>query len=108
MINYEGRRFRTAGHGPEASVTTYHHDGDLLWADFAGDGVRRGALSGRCADDGVLEFAYSMVLTDGRIIAGRCRSTPEVLSDGRVRLHEEWERYAPHAATGVAELEEVR
>ncbi len=107
MINYEGRRFRATHHGPEGSVTTYHQDGDLLWADFAGDGVRRGSLSGRCADDGVLEFAYSMVLVDGRVVAGRCRSTPERLDDGRVRLHETWQRFAPYPATGVAVLEEV-
>jgi hypothetical protein len=107
MINYDGRRFRARGKGPDAAVTTYRQDGDLLWAELSGSGVRRGALTGRCADDGSLEFAYTMVLDDGRVVSGRCLSTPELLDDGRVVLHETWERFAPHGSAGVAELEEV-
>lgn len=108
MIDYHGRRFRSRGKGPGAAVTTYRQDGDLIWAELSGSGVRRGALTGRCAPDGSLEFAYTMVREDGRVIAGRCRSTPEVLEDGRVVLHETWERFAPYASTGVGELEELR
>jgi hypothetical protein len=107
VIDYDGRRFRAAGHGSESAVATYRQSGDLLWAEFSGGTTRRGAVCGRCAPDGILEFAYTMVLTDGEIIAGRCRSTPEVMDDGRIRLHETWERYGPHAATGVSTLEEV-
>jgi hypothetical protein len=106
-IDYDGRRFRAVGHGAEAAVATYRQRDDLLWADFAGGAVRRGALSGRCAADGTLEFAYSMVLDTGEVIAGRCVSTPERLDDGRLRLHERWERYGPHAAAGTSQIEEV-
>jgi hypothetical protein len=106
-VDYEGRRFRAVGHGPEATVATYHQDGDLLWADFAGGSARRGAVCGRVAPDGTVDFAYTMVLATGEIIAGRCHSTPERLADGRIRLHEEWERFAPHASTGTSEIEEL-
>jgi len=108
MINYDGRRFQPTGHGPDAPITTYRQDGDLLWADLFGGKVRRGALCGRCDGEGVLDFTYSMVLKDGRVIAGHCRSTPEVLADGRIRLHEAWERYGPYAEAGVGELGEVQ
>ncbi|MEO9238224.1 MAG: hypothetical protein ABI418_09040, partial [Jatrophihabitantaceae bacterium] len=69
--------------------------------------VRRGSLCGRCLPDGELEFAYTTVLMSGEIIAGHCRSTPEVLADGRIRLSEKWERFGSHAAVGVSEIEEV-
>lgn len=108
MIDYNGRRFRSRGKGPDAAVTTYRQDGDLVWAELSGSGVRRGALTGRCAPDGSLEFAYTMVREDGRVIAGRCHSTPKLLEDGRIVLSETWERFAPHASTGVGELEELR
>jgi hypothetical protein len=108
MIDYDGRRFRSHGHGPDAAVTTYHQERDLLWAELSGSGVRRGALTGRCDQDGALVFAYTMVLDDGRVIAGRCRSVPRVLDDGRIVLREAWERFAPYASAGVSELEEVR
>lgn len=109
MIDYDGRRFRAAGHGPgaEAPVASYRQRGDLVWADFAGGGVRRGSLTGLRRPDDTIEFTYTMVLADGAVLAGRCRSIPEVLADGRVRLHEQWERYGPHAATGTSELEEI-
>jgi hypothetical protein len=48
-----------------------------------------------------------MVLADGTVLAGYCESTPEVLPDGRIRLHERWERYGPNASTGVSALEEI-
>jgi hypothetical protein len=47
-----------------------------------------------------------MVRADGQVVIGRCRSVPTTLPDGRIRLHERWERYGAHAASGVSYLEE--
>ncbi|MGF1425975.1 hypothetical protein [Kitasatospora sp. LaBMicrA B282] len=109
MIDYHGRRFRSAeippGQGAEA---VYRQQGDLLWAEFSGGEIRHGSLSGLCGPDGVLEFGYTMVRTDGAVISGRSVSRPELLADGRIRLHERWERYGAHAERGTSALEEVR
>lgn len=109
MIDYDGRRFSPTDHGPgvEAPVAAYRQRGDLLWADFTGGEVRRGSLTGLRHADGSIEFTYTMVLAGGTILAGRCRSTPEVLPDGRIRLHERWERYGGQAASGTSVLEEI-
>ena len=77
-------------------------DGDLLWGEFSGGHARRGSLAGTCAPDGTLDFAYCMVLDGGEVISGRCHSTPTVLADGRIRLHEEWERYGRTPAAGAS------
>jgi hypothetical protein len=107
-IDYDGKRFRPEGDtSPDGCVALYRQDGDLLSAQFSGGHVRRGALAGTCAPDGTLQFAYCMVETDGEVISGRCVSTPGLLADGRVRLHEVWERYGAHAACGESWLEEV-
>jgi hypothetical protein len=108
MINYDGRRFRALGHGPDAPTATYRQSGDLLWAEFGGGSVRRGTLSGLVAPDGSLEFAYTMVLESGEVIPGHCASKPEILDDGRILLHETWQRFGAHAATGTSQIEEVR
>jgi len=112
MINYEGRRFRkvleSAGDAAAAPVARYHHEGDLVWAEFAGGDVRRGSLAGTCAADGTVTFAYSMVLDRGEVVSGQSVNTPEILDDGRIRFHERWERFGPHSDTGVSHLEEVR
>lgn len=109
MIDYDGRRFRPVTDQPseDGTVAVYRQSGDLLWAEFSGGHTRRGSLCGLCAEDGTLEFAYTMVRTTGEVISGRCVSTPEILADGRIRLHEQWERFGPHAATGVSQIEEV-
>ena len=62
MIDYNGRKFSPAGHEAgdgEATVASYRQHGDLLWADFSGGRVRRGALTGLCRPDDTLEFSYT-------------------------------------------------
>lgn len=113
MLNYDGRAFQTVdadtmdavGDGPGG---TYHQNGSVVWAEFAGGTVVRGSLVGTCEADGVLRLAYCQLLADGRVIAGRLRSVPTVLDDGRIRLHEHWERFGAEAGTGVSVIEECR
>jgi hypothetical protein len=109
VINYDGKRFRGTAPGPDgdAPVASYHQNGDLVWAEFSGHDLRRGSLVGTCAADGTLEIAYCMVLVGGEVISGRSVSTPGRLADGRIRLHEQWERYGPHRASGVSYIEEL-
>lgn len=106
MINYDGRRFRKPGDeiGP---IAVYHQQDDVVWAEFAGGDVRRGSIAGTSAPDGTLRMGYTIVLANGDVICGHTVNTPEVAEDGRFRLREAWERYGPHAATGVSYLEEV-
>lgn len=109
MIDYDGRRFTTGGvpSTEKHPIALYRQDGDLLWGEFSGGHARRGTLTGLCAPDGTLDFAYTMVLDSGAVVSGHCRSTPELLPDGRVLLHETWERYGDHADSGVSLLEEI-
>jgi hypothetical protein len=108
VFYYDGRAFRPGGEDMAGGTQArYHQDADLVWGEFAGGHVRRGSLAGTCAPDGVLCFAYSMVLDSGEIISGYCRSTPQLLDDGRIRLSEEWERYTPTRETGVSYLDEI-
>jgi hypothetical protein len=109
VINYDGRRFRNLETGPDgtAPIARYHQDGDLMWGEAVGGDVRRCVVSGLCAPDGSLDFGYSMVLDDGRVVTGHCWSTPEVLEDGRILLHEKWERYGDNPGSGMSYLEEL-
>ncbi|HEX4062542.1 MAG TPA: hypothetical protein VHY58_16115 [Streptosporangiaceae bacterium] len=115
-ISYDGRIFHSAAeathlpnppsrHG-SVLVGHYHQDGEVVWAEFAGGRVVRGALAGRSDRDGVLHLAYCQLLDDGNVVSGRCVSHPTVLADGRVRLEEHWERYGAHAGTGISVIEE--
>ena len=105
-IDYDGRRFRKLA-STDGVMAHYHQDDSLIWADFAGGPVRRGGVNGVCDPDGTLRLAYTMVLGGGDVIVGRAVSTPEHDADGALLLREEWERYWPHAETGVSYLTEV-
>lgn len=108
MIDYDGRRFSPVTESPgPAPVAQYHQQQDLIWAEFSGGEVRRGSIAGTCDPEGVLNFAYCMVLASGEAVTGVCRSIPEVLADGRIRLTEYWERFGSGASSGVSTLEEL-
>ena len=107
LIDYDDRYFTVPDAVGEAPVAHYHQQADLVWAEFTGGHVRRGSVVGTRTPDGELSLTYCMVLRTGEIIAGRSYSTPERLADGRIRLFETWQRYAPHAAAGTSYLEEL-
>jgi hypothetical protein len=112
MLNYEGRRFRSIDPDTFSPIDgpggTYHQDGSVVWAEIGDGAMVRGSLVGTCGEDGVLRLAYCALLTDGRVIAGRVRSVPTVLEDGRIRLHEDYERFGDDNESGVSVIEEHR
>ena len=110
-MDYGGRRFGSVENsasgevGPE-TVFEYRQEGDVVWATYSG-GVRFGTLIGRRGDDDRLDARYGHVNGAGELITGECRSTPEVLSDGRVRLHEEWRWTSGDHSSGRSVVEEI-
>jgi hypothetical protein len=106
-VRYGGRVFRPVGFDGEGDPPTgrYYQEGELVWAEFSGAHVRVGRLVGRCRPDGGIDAAYSQVMADGQVVAGRCSSVPTVLADGRLRLTEHWRRI--DGSSGVSEIEEV-
>jgi hypothetical protein len=94
-ISYNGRRFRTVSNTPNGQATDetifeYKQEGDLVSAVYRGGGIRLGAITGLVLEDGTLRFCYQHVSESGELRSGVCDSQPEVLADGRVRLHERW------------------
>jgi hypothetical protein len=108
VINYDGRRFRPVEDGEGGRVAVYRQDGDLIWGEFTGGKARRGSLTGTCAPDGKLDFAYCMVLDGGEVISGHCTSIPRILDDGRIQLDEVWQRFGTHESVGISRLQEIR
>jgi hypothetical protein len=112
---YDGRRFRsvsthTAGTPGDVGAETvfeYHQDGPAVWAVYSGGAVARGALVATADGAGVLDVRYAHVAADGALRTGACRSTPEALPDGRLRLHETWRWTGGAEGEGTSTVEEV-
>ena len=111
-FNYEGRRFQVAsnsetGESGEGTVFCYHQRGNLIWATYEGGSIQFGTLTGLVRADGTLDFCYQHVNTRDEICTGHCRSTPEVLPDGRLRLHEKWQWTSGDRSAGESVIEEI-
>ena len=112
-ISYEGREFvgvENTGSGEVGAETVfrYRQEGDVVWATYAGGGVRFGTLIATVGDGGRLDMRYGHVNARGELMTGECLSTPEVLPDGRLRLFERWRWTSGDRSAGTSVVEERR
>lgn len=111
-VDYDGRRFRSVENsgtgevGPE-TVFEYRQDGEVVSATYGGGGVRSGVLIATADEEGSLDARYAHVNVSGELMTGECRSTPEALADGRIRLHEEWRWTSGDGSSGRSVVEEI-
>ncbi|MEM8559026.1 MAG: n-acetylglutamate synthase [Bacteroidota bacterium] len=111
-ISYDGRQFRAVSNAPNSEVSdatrfAYRQRGDVVWATYEGGGVRFGTLVASVDEDGCLDMRYAHVNTNGDLMTGTCRSTSEVLPDGRLRLHEHWQWTSGDGSAGTSVVEEI-
>ena len=112
-INYDDRFFRSvenSGNGEVSAQTrfAYHQEGSYLWATYSGGSVVLGQLLGEVRGDGQLSFRYHHYNSAGEYRSGQCNSTPELLPDGRIRLHERWQWTNGDLSSGTSVVEEFR
>lgn len=112
-IDYNDRLFRASSNsgGGEVDGDTlfnYRQHGDVVWATYQGGAIAFGTMVGVARADGTLDLRYQHVSSTGEIRTGRCRSTPELLDDGRVRLHEQWQWSEAGSGTGTSVVEQVK
>src|SRR5687767_4346737 len=110
-INYDGRKFRvvqkaSGGEVGRETIFHYHQSGDIVCAEYAGGEIRMGHLIAIADSAGRLDMRYHHVNSTGELMTGVCRSTPEVLADGRVRLFEKWHWTCGNRSSGESVLVE--
>jgi hypothetical protein len=111
-IDYDDRRFISIANsaaGDVGSGTLFHYRqrGDIVWGTYEDGGIAQGTLIARVLKDGSLDMRYQHVNADGAIKTGRCASRPEILVDGRIRLHERWQWTEGSTEAGESIVEEV-
>lgn len=113
-IDYDGRRFRSVANTPNGEVGAgtlfrYRQQGDVVYGDYDGGGVRHGHFVARVDEAGGLDMRYHHVSdASGALMTGQCRSRLEILPDGRYRLHEEWRWTSGDLSAGRSTVEETR
>ena len=110
-VDYDGRRFRSvensSGEVGPGTVFEYRQEGGVVRATYGGGGVRSGVLIATADEEGNLDARYAHVNGAGELMTGECRTTPEILPDGRLRLDEEWRWTSGDRSSGRSVVEEI-
>ena len=113
MINYHDRRFVPVSNSSNGEVSPevvfhYQQTGRIVTCSYSGGRIVCGQLIALVDEAGRLDMRYHQVNDRGEGMTGLCRSTPELLPDGRIRLHEAWRWTSGDGSSGSLVLEEVR
>lgn len=111
-MNYNTKKFRPVsntenGETSEETLFHYQQEGNILTCSYSGGQIVSGQLIGLVDAYGKIDMRYHQVNNKGELMTGICQSTPEILSDGRIRLHETWQWTSGDGSKGNSVLEEV-
>ena len=112
MINYNNRKFRPIHNDSEGdvdptSIFHYYQDGNIVTGTYSGKHIRYGHLIALVEEDGSLRMRYHHVDDKGELKTGRCRSRPEILPSGKIKLHEEWQWTCGDESSGTSIVIEI-
>lgn len=112
MINYNNKTFRPISNteNGETSIETVFHysqNGNVLTSEYAGGRIIKGHLIGLVDEEGNIDMRYHQVNDKGELMTGRCLSKPEILENGKIRLHENWQWTSGNKSKGQSIIEEV-
>lgn len=111
-MNYHDKKFRPASNTPngetsEETIFHYKQEGNILTCSYSGGQIKSGQLIGLVDPEGNIDMRYHQINTKGELMTGICQSTPEILNDGRIRLHESWQWTSGDCSEGNSILEEM-
>ena len=108
MINYHNKTFLSAGNtSNEESTFLFEQEGQIVSGTYNGGSVLFGHLLAITDDTGKLNIRYHHINTKGELITGTCFSVPEVLPDGKLRLHQKWKNTSGTKSEGESIIEEA-
>lgn len=88
-------------------IFQYRQTGNIINCSYNGANIIKGHLIGTVDESGRIDMSYHQINIEGQIMTGLCKSTPEILHDGRIRLYEDWRWTSGDKSKGKSVLEEV-
>ncbi len=112
MINYNNKFFATISNSDNGEITSdtifkYQQNGRILTATNSGGQIKTGHLIGLVDNNGHIDMRYHQVNTKGELMTGICHSIPEILENGKIRLHETWQWTSGDHSKGTSIIEEI-
>lgn len=112
MIDYNNKRFKpinNTANGETSSETVFHYqqEANILRCSYSGGDILLGTLLALVGKNGSLDMRYQQINRKGELKTGICHSSPEILPNGKIRLHEKWQWTCGDYSEGESVLEEV-
>ena len=111
-MHFNNKIFRPVANtenGEVSGETIFHYrqTGNIVTAEYSGGSIVKGHLIALVDKNGCLDMRYHQVNDKGELQTGLCRSVPEILPDGRIRLHETWRWTSGDGSEGTSVVEEA-
>lgn len=111
-MNYNNKKFKPVsttenGAVSEATIFHYQQEGNILTSTYSGGEIRQGHLLATVAENGNIDMRYHQVNLAGELMTGVCTSVPELLPNGKIRLHETWQWTSGDQSKGTSVLDEI-
>jgi hypothetical protein len=108
-FNLDGKVFRSHsntenGEVGKGTVFQYYQKEDVVWADYDGGVIVKGHLVANMLSSGNLDMSYHHISRNGEVMIGKCISTPEIMSDGKIRFKEYWQWLSGNMSSGYSEI----
>lgn len=112
IINYNNRRFvaiKNSDNGEVSPNLIFHYlqNDNIVTSYYSGDKIKKGQLIGLVDNKGCIEMRYHQVNSRGELLTGICKSTPEIMANGKIRLYEKWSWTSGDKTNGESILEEI-
>jgi len=110
-MNYNNKIFRPVystenGETSEETIFHYKQNGPIISCEYFGGSIIKGNLIGLVDQNGNIDMSYHQINSKNKIMTGVCTSKPEILSNGKIRLHENWQWTSGDLSKGHSILEE--
>ena len=111
-MNYNNKKFKPVktpnnAEVNESTIFHYKQEGKIITCTYAGGEILKGHFIGTVDKKGNIDLRYHQINKEGILNTGICFSTPEIMSNGKIRLHENWEWTSGDKSKGVSIIEEV-
>jgi hypothetical protein len=111
-MNYNDKKFRPVsntenGETSEETIFHYKQSGNILTCEYSGGQIVKGQLIAKVGEEGRINMRYHQINKKDELMTGICNSTPEIMSNGKIRLIEEWQWTSGDNSKGHSILEEI-
>ena len=112
MFSYNDKKFKAIENTPngetsEETIFHYKQTGNIVTSKYSGGKIIEGHIIGLVSNEGEINMRYHQINVKGDLMTGECQSIPELLINGKIRLHEQWNWTSGDKSKGNSIIEEL-